>query len=755
MGRNKMRVTKNITRTGSLLLVLCFASLVLFQVQLNAQSAWEFSGMPYAFQKAHFDSATNIIKSKLGIQMHTFGAPYNQNDATFLQVMGEDTNYKVIMFSQVTPSPTAGFVNLSNRVFIESATGVPDSAYFMTSYLSKKGTYTDYMVMQGHAYAWTTAAKQAEFQKIVNFLISEGVQFTTPYEYWRYMNDSSIPRTNKVQVILKLDDLRATTSYFLPCFAAYDFLVSRKIKAGFGVNNMWNLTQTQIDTLNYYLHQTANDGTKLFEIWNHGLDHSQTASTIGGNWNDSTSWESGAVPTSIDDAVIPAGVTITMNDTNAVCNNLIVNGTLITLNTTPTALKVYGDVTINAGGSFTSPLLSTGTSNIVHTMAVYGDFTNVGGTFDFRTGSAGTTMRVLNTTFLGPYNSIINVGTYAAANNDFNSITINKSNGAKVICASDVVCDAGASTCVSQLILSNGIVETGNNAIYALTTTTANVVGGSATSYINGALGRGMSNSAGKTNVFPVGDGNAYRPLTLQSTTSGVATGHNVVVRCVPGNSNTGSSAFTGGIESVSKVRYYQISYNKGIAAGATSMSFGSFSPSYGVDDSIKAGNTDLRVAYSTDERATWTGMSQNTPHTTSLTNPPTTITPTALTTPLTLNTGSGFIYVSLAKVTGTVTSAEQHEAEKAIPTQFGLSQNYPNPFNPSTRIDYALPAAGNVQLQVYSMTGQLIKQLVNDHQDAGYHSVDFSSGDLSTGVYMYRLSLQNTTITKKMIFIK
>ena len=249
-----------------------------------SQTTWEFSGTPYAYQKTHFDSATNIIKAKLGLQMRTFGAPYNQIDATFITVFATDTNYKVLLFGQLNPSGS-GQINLTNRVFIESATGVPDYNYFLSSYYSQKGIYTDYMVMQGHPYAWTTPAKLTEFQNIVNFLIStDSVVFNTPYGYYKYLTDLSIPRTNKIQVILKLDDLRAT-SYFNPCLPTFDFLSINKVKASFGVNQMGALTQSQIDTLHYYLSQTTASGDTLFEIWNHGLDHSMTAATTGGNWS--------------------------------------------------------------------------------------------------------------------------------------------------------------------------------------------------------------------------------------------------------------------------------------------------------------------------------------------------------------------------------------------------------------------------------------------------------------------------------------
>lgn len=725
----------------------CFSGIIF------AQTTWEFSGTPYTYQKAHLDSSTRVIMSKLGIRMHTFGAPYNQIDTTFIRVFSEDTSYKVLLFGQLSPAAGSNQVNLKNRVNIESATGVPDYATFISDYTAKKGTFTDYMVMQGHAYAWTTDAKQTEFRKIVNYLLADSVLFSTPSEYYRYVTDNSIPRTTKVHVILKLDDLRAASSYFYPCFTAYDFLVANRIKAGFGVNNMQNLTQAQIDTLNYYLRQKDETGQPLFEIWNHGLDHSMTAATVGGNWSAPGSWPGGSVPTSADDVIIPAGVTITLDIPDAVCNDLTIDGTLVALNTAATGLTVNGDLLIETGGSFTSPSLTGATANILHSLNVYGDFTNNGGTFDFRTGSAGTTMRVMNTTFLGNYNSTINVGTYSSSNNDFNGITVNKSGKAKLICASDVVCDPGASACVSQLVLKSGIIETGVNTMYALSTASTDVVSASTASYVNGALGRGMSNSAGKTNTFPVGDANGYRPIAVKSTTAGTATGHNVVVRVVPADANTIGETFTGSIDSVSRYRYYQISYNKGIGAGATSMSFSQFSPSYGLDDGIQPGNTNLRVAYSSDERLTWNGMLQTTAHTTDLSNPPTTITPTALVTPVTLNSGSGYIYVTLAKTNGVATDAGKNGV--SLPNEFHLGQNYPNPFNPSTAIRYSIPRQAHVRLTVYALTGELLCTLIDEEQVAGSHEVVFNAASFASGMYVYRLTAGGNTQIRKMMLIK
>ncbi|MDR3665454.1 MAG: T9SS type A sorting domain-containing protein [Ignavibacteriaceae bacterium] len=102
---------------------------------------------------------------------------------------------------------------------------------------------------------------------------------------------------------------------------------------------------------------------------------------------------------------------------------------------------------------------------------------------------------------------------------------------------------------------------------------------------------------------------------------------------------------------------------------------------------------------------------------------------------------------------------------EIALPKSFDLSQNYPNPFNPSTKIDYALPSDSKINIEVYSINGAKIIQLVNEDQSAGYYSVDFNSTltgkNISSGVYLYRFTAvdntsgNNYSIVKKMMLLK
>lgn len=98
----------------------------------------------------------------------------------------------------------------------------------------------------------------------------------------------------------------------------------------------------------------------------------------------------------------------------------------------------------------------------------------------------------------------------------------------------------------------------------------------------------------------------------------------------------------------------------------------------------------------------------------------------------------------------GTVTSVNED-----LPIEFALDQNYPNPFNPSTTIDFALPQSGQVTLNVFNMLGQRVATLVNQRMEAGRHTVNFDATNLSTGMYLYRLSAGESTVTRKMMLIK
>nr|MBD3288113.1 T9SS type A sorting domain-containing protein [candidate division KSB1 bacterium] len=95
-----------------------------------------------------------------------------------------------------------------------------------------------------------------------------------------------------------------------------------------------------------------------------------------------------------------------------------------------------------------------------------------------------------------------------------------------------------------------------------------------------------------------------------------------------------------------------------------------------------------------------------------------------------------------------------------STPQTLNLAQNYPNPFNPETKITYELPENSNVLLEVYNLAGQKVATLVNAQQHAGRQEViwngkDFSGIDMPSGVYLYRLHVNDHILTKKMMLVR
>jgi len=106
-----------------------------------------------------------------------------------------------------------------------------------------------------------------------------------------------------------------------------------------------------------------------------------------------------------------------------------------------------------------------------------------------------------------------------------------------------------------------------------------------------------------------------------------------------------------------------------------------------------------------------------------------------------------------LKTTTGGTVSLENISSE--IPSGFILNQNYPNPFNPSTVIRYSLAENGFINLKVYDLTGKTVAVLVNENQKTGSYEVNFDGYNLASGIYFYKLSVNDFTQTKKMVLLK
>lgn len=89
------------------------------------------------------------------------------------------------------------------------------------------------------------------------------------------------------------------------------------------------------------------------------------------------------------------------------------------------------------------------------------------------------------------------------------------------------------------------------------------------------------------------------------------------------------------------------------------------------------------------------------------------------------------------------------------IPARFILAQNYPNPFNASTTIEFWLSTAANVKIVLYDIGGREVGRPVDGEMESGLHTSTFSSSQLASGVYLYRLYAGNTVLTKKMVVLR
>jgi choice-of-anchor B domain-containing protein len=87
----------------------------------------------------------------------------------------------------------------------------------------------------------------------------------------------------------------------------------------------------------------------------------------------------------------------------------------------------------------------------------------------------------------------------------------------------------------------------------------------------------------------------------------------------------------------------------------------------------------------------------------------------------------------------------------------YKLGQNFPNPFNPATTIEYSISGAGSVvKLTIYDIHGKELKTLVNSYKRAGSYKAEFNSTGFASGIYFYKLSVDDKySDVKKMVLIK
>jgi enediyne biosynthesis protein E4 len=100
-------------------------------------------------------------------------------------------------------------------------------------------------------------------------------------------------------------------------------------------------------------------------------------------------------------------------------------------------------------------------------------------------------------------------------------------------------------------------------------------------------------------------------------------------------------------------------------------------------------------------------------------------------------------------------------ETGQTLPKVTVLDQAHPNPFNPSTTIGFALAQSGPTSLDIYTVDGRKVKNLVSETLTAGHHNVTWTGKDnagrsVASGTYFYRLrAADGSQLTGRMALIK
>ncbi len=86
---------------------------------------------------------------------------------------------------------------------------------------------------------------------------------------------------------------------------------------------------------------------------------------------------------------------------------------------------------------------------------------------------------------------------------------------------------------------------------------------------------------------------------------------------------------------------------------------------------------------------------------------------------------------------------------------EYKLFQNYPNPFNSTCRISYSISEDGIVTIEIFNVLGQKVTTILNKFQNADRDEVEFNGSALASGIYIYRMKVNDFITSKKMVLIK
>jgi hypothetical protein len=115
---------------------------------------------------------------------------------------------------------------------------------------------------------------------------------------------------------------------------------------------------------------------------------------------------------------------------------------------------------------------------------------------------------------------------------------------------------------------------------------------------------------------------------------------------------------------------------------------------------------------------------------------------------------------LTLRATVGLPPGVEEGPVEKEIPSRIVLLQNSPNPFHGRTMIHFSLPEEGMTSLEIFDITGRHVRTLIEADKEPGNYRVEWNGRnsrgkEVSNGVYFYKLTSGDKSVTQKMVLLK
>ena len=121
----------------------------------------------------------------------------------------------------------------------------------------------------------------------------------------------------------------------------------------------------------------------------------------------------------------------------------------------------------------------------------------------------------------------------------------------------------------------------------------------------------------------------------------------------------------------------------------------------------------------------------------------------------ITPETDELFSYSGDFDIAEIIVANTQYEISVDLPTAFRLTAAYPNPFNPTTTMKLFMPAAGQMQVEVYNLLGQVVATLASGYMEKGKYDLIWDASNVSSGMYFVKAQAEGFTTTQKLMLLK